>query len=216
VVFGVGSAVADLMFVGEAPGFNEDKQGEPFVGQAGKLLTDLLGSIGLSRQQVYIANVVKCRPPGNRDPLPEEIEACSPHLLEQIRVIRPQVVCTLGRFATRLLARTDASMSSVRGRAKEAEIAGVDVIIFPVFHPAAALYTPANRELLQEDFFKLRQLLARGREALVGTPQGGPSLSGALSVAGQGEVVGGTLGCAEMEKSCREPATLDAEQLKLW
>lgn len=166
VVFGVGSPEARLMFVGEGPGFHEDKQGEPFVGQAGKLLTELLGSIGLTRGDVYIANVVKCRPPENRDPAPAEIEACSPHLMEQIAIIRPQVICTLGRFATKLLAETDLSMTAIHGKAKEKELAGVNTIIFPVFHPAAALYTPANRQVLQDDFAKLRRLLERGLAAL--------------------------------------------------
>ncbi len=162
VVFGVGNPEAELMFVGEGPGFHEDRRGEPFVGQAGKLLTELLGGIGLVRADVYIANVVKCRPPENRDPLPDEIEACSPHLMQQISIIRPKVVCTLGRFATKLLAATDQSMSSIHGRAKERSLAGVDTIIFPVFHPAAALYTPANRQVLEEDFAKLRFLLEHG------------------------------------------------------
>lgn len=173
VVFGVGSAVADLMFVGEGPGFNEDRMGEPFVGQAGKLLTELLGGVGLTRADVYIANVVKCRPPENRDPLPEEIEACSPHLMEQISIIRPRVICTLGRFATRLLADTELSISAIHGKAKQKELAGVDTIIFPVFHPAAALYTPANRQVLVEDFAKLRRLLDRGAEALAAGALGG-------------------------------------------
>jgi len=162
VVFGVGNPEAGLMFVGEGPGFHEDRQGEPFVGQAGKLLTELLGGIGLARTDVYIANVVKCRPPENRDPLPDEIETCSPHLMKQVSIIRPKVICTLGRFATKLLAATDQSMSSVHGRAKERSLAGVDTIIFPVFHPAAALYTPANRQVLEEDFAKLRFLLEHG------------------------------------------------------
>lgn len=171
VVFGAGNPVADLMFVGEGPGFNEDKQGEPFVGQAGKLLNELLADICLSRSQVYIGNVIKCRPPRNRDPLPEEIEICSPHLMEQIRVIRPMVICTLGRFATRVIASTQAPMSAVRGKAKELEVAGVPVIVFPVFHPAAALYTTANRGVLEQDFQKLKVLLARGREALSAGPE---------------------------------------------
>lgn len=166
VVFGAGSPVADLLFVGEGPGFNEDKVGEPFVGQAGKLLTELLAGIGLAREDVYIANVVKCRPPGNRDPLPAEIEACSPKLMEQVRILQPRVVCTLGRFATRLIAQTEAPITSIRGRAKAGEVAGVPVLIFPVFHPAAALYTPANKAVLEDDFQKLRVLLARGQEAL--------------------------------------------------
>jgi uracil-DNA glycosylase family 4 len=168
VVFGVGNPEAQLMFVGEGPGFHEDRLGEPFVGQAGKLLTELLGGIGLARADVYIANVVKCRPPENRDPLPDEIEACSPHLMDQITIIRPRVICTLGRFATKLLADTELSISAIHGKAKAKQLAGVDVIIFPVFHPAAALYTPANRQVLVDDFAKLRRLLDRGTEALAG------------------------------------------------
>jgi len=160
VVFGVGSPIADLMFVGEGPGYHEDRLGEPFVGRAGKLLTELLAGIGLTRGDVYIANVVKCRPPENRDPLPDEIEACSPHLMDQIAVIRPRVVCTLGRFATHLLAGTELSITAVHGRAKDVTLAGVQTVIFPVFHPAAALYTPANRTVLEEDFGKLRKLLS--------------------------------------------------------
>jgi DNA polymerase len=162
VVFGVGSPDAELMFVGEGPGFNEDKQGEPFVGAAGKLLTELLGQIGLTRGDVYIANVVKCRPPDNRDPAPDEIEACGPHLMDQVAVIRPRIICTLGRFATKLLADTELSMTAVHGKAKQREIAGVSLIVFPVFHPAAALYTPSNRQVLEEDFAKLRHLLSHG------------------------------------------------------
>jgi uracil-DNA glycosylase family 4 len=162
VVFGVGDPGAELMFVGEGPGFHEDKQGEPFVGAAGKLLTELLGQIGLARGDVYIANVVKCRPPDNRDPAPDEIEACGPHLLDQIGIIRPRIICTLGRFATKLLAETDLSMTAVHGKAKQRKMAGVDVIVFPVFHPAAALYTPSNRKVLEQDFAKLRHLLSHG------------------------------------------------------
>ncbi len=166
VVFGVGDPEAELMLVGEGPGFHEDRQGEPFVGQAGKLLTELLQGIGLERNQVYIANVVKCRPPENRDPAPDEIEACSPKLMKQIDIIGPRVICTLGRFATRLLADTESSITAIHGRAKERELCGHKVIIFPVFHPAAALYTPANRVVLEEDFAKLKVLLARGADAL--------------------------------------------------
>jgi len=173
------------MFIGEGPGFNEDRQGEPFVGQAGKLLTDLLAGIGLRREDVYIANVVKCRPPDNRDPLPDEIVACSPQLMAQVRVIRPRVICTLGRFATRLIAQTESSMTAVRGRAKVTEVAGVPVLVFPVFHPAAALYTPANRGILQEDFQKLSRLLERGAEALVGgDPAVGTDTGDAVTTSG--------------------------------
>jgi uracil-DNA glycosylase family 4 len=166
VVFGVGDPEAELLFVGEGPGFHEDKQGEPFVGQAGRLLTELLGGIGLTRADVYIANVVKCRPPENRDPAPEEIEACSPHLMKQIAIIRPKIVCTLGRFATKLLGETELSMTAVHGKAKERTLASVHTLIFPVFHPAAALYAPTNKKVLEEDFARLRTLLSRGGEAL--------------------------------------------------
>jgi len=161
LVFGVGSATADLMFVGEAPGFNEDRQGEPFVGQAGRLLTELISEIGLQRSDVYITNVVKCRPPENRDPSPEEIAACSPHLLDQVGLIRPAVICTLGRFAARLLADTELSMTAIHGKAKRTRVAGVETLIFPVFHPAAALYQRTNRQVLEEDFEKLRYLVAQ-------------------------------------------------------
>jgi uracil-DNA glycosylase family 4 len=162
VVFGVGDQDAELMFVGEGPGFHEDKQGEPFVGAAGKLLTELLGRIGLTRADVYIANVVKCRPPDNRDPAPDEIEACSPHLMDQIAIIKPRIICTLGRFATKLLADTELSMTAIHGKAKQRELGGVDLVVFPVFHPAAALYTPSNRAVLEQDFAKLRHLLSHG------------------------------------------------------
>jgi uracil-DNA glycosylase family 4 len=166
VVFGVGDPDAALMFVGEGPGFHEDKQGEPFVGQAGKLLTELLRGIGLERSDVYIANVVKCRPPENRDPAADEIAACSAHLLRQIEIIRPRVICTLGRFATKLLAETGLSITAIHGKAKEVELGGVAVLLFPVFHPAAALYTPSNRKVLEEDFAKLRVLLGMGIDSL--------------------------------------------------
>ena len=214
VVFGVGDPAADLMFIGEGPGFNEDRQGEPFVGQAGKLLTELLAGIGLRREDVYIANVVKCRPPDNRDPLPDEIAACSPQLMAQVRTIRPRVVCTLGRFATRLIAHTEASMTAVRGRAKATEVAGVPVLVFPVFHPAAALYTPANRGTLEEDFQRLRRLLERGSEALVGT--------GADAGVGTGEVVttSGQPDAPEARTSSSSPGAPEGgtrvEQLPLW
>ncbi|MCX8033092.1 MAG: uracil-DNA glycosylase [Thermoleophilia bacterium] len=170
VVFGVGDPQAELMFVGEGPGFHEDRQGEPFVGQAGKLLTELIGSLGLTREQVYIANVVKCRPPENRDPAPDEIEACSPFLFQQIAIVRPRIICTLGRHATKLLADTDLSITAVHGRVKERDIAGVHVLVFPVFHPAAALYTPANRKVLEEDFAKLKILLERRVQVLAAEP----------------------------------------------
>jgi uracil-DNA glycosylase family 4 len=159
VVFGAGNADADLMFVGEAPGFHEDQQGKPFVGRAGKLLDDLLGGIGLSRDQCFIANVLKCRPPGNRDPQPIEIEACRGHLLRQIELIEPRVVCTLGNFATKLLSGRPDGISKVRGVPQVHAIAGRVVFLFPIFHPAAGLRTPAVLQQLEQDFDKLPGLL---------------------------------------------------------
>jgi DNA polymerase len=161
VVVGTGDPDADLMFVGEAPGFHEDKQGVPFVGQAGKLLDTLLGEIGLSRPQVYIANVLKCRPPGNRDPLPDEIAACEGHLFKQVELIRPLVICTLGNFATKLLTGRPHGITRVRGQAQAHRIAGVELSIYPIFHPAAALYTPAMLQTLRDDFSRLPALLAQ-------------------------------------------------------
>jgi uracil-DNA glycosylase family 4 len=160
VVFGVGDPNADLMFVGEAPGFHEDKQGYPFVGQAGKLLDELLGGIGLSREQVYIANVIKCRPPGNRDPQPDEIEACESHLFRQLELIRPKVVATLGNFATKLLSGKPHGITRVHGRPQETTLRGRPVLLYPLYHPAAALYTPAMLRTLEDDFARLPALLA--------------------------------------------------------
>ncbi len=160
VVVGTGHPDADLMFVGEAPGFHEDKQGLPFVGQAGKLLDSLLAEIGLARAQVYIANVLKCRPPGNRDPQPDEIEACETHLFKQVELIQPRVICTLGNFATKLLTGQPYGITRVRGRAQRNRIAGVELQLYPIFHPAAALYTPAMLNTLREDFGRLPGLLA--------------------------------------------------------
>jgi len=160
-VAGDGDPGADLMFVGEAPGYHEDQQGRPFVGQAGKLLDQLLAGIGLTREQVFIANVLKCRPPNNRDPRPEEIAACRPHLWRQIELIRPKVVCTLGNFATKLLTGDQAGITRVHGRPRAVGIAGHRLYLYPIFHPAAALYTPAMLTTLTEDFGRLPELLAR-------------------------------------------------------
>jgi len=171
VVFGVGDPEADLMFVGEAPGFHEDKQGIPFVGQAGRLLETLLEEIGLSREQVYIANVLKCRPPGNRDPLPAEIESCQGYLHDQIQLIRPRVICTLGNFATKLLSGSPLGITRVRGRAQEHTFGAVTVQLFPIYHPAAALYTPAMLKVLESDFARLPELMGRGsRPAALAEP----------------------------------------------
>jgi uracil-DNA glycosylase len=161
VVFGVGDPRADLMFVGEAPGFHEDKQGLPFVGQAGKLLDKLLAGIGLGRSQVYVANVLKCRPPGNRDPAPDEIESCEPHLFRQIELIEPRVVATLGNFATKLLSGKQTGITRVHGVEQETTVGGRQVLLYPLYHPAAALYTPRMLEVLQQDFARLPELLGR-------------------------------------------------------
>ena len=166
VVFGTGSPDADLMFVGEAPGFHEDKQGVPFVGAAGQLLSKLLAGIGLAREDVYIANVLKCRPPGNRDPQPDEIEACEGHLFRQIELIRPKVVATLGNFATKLLSGKPAGITRVHGQEQEVVLGGRSVLLYPLFHPAAALYTPRTLDVLQADFARLPDLLGRPSEPL--------------------------------------------------
>jgi len=168
VVFGVGDPSADLMFVGEAPGFHEDKQGEPFVGQAGKLLDRLLGGIGLERSQVYIANVLMCRPPGNRDPMPDEIEACEGFLFRKISLIQPRVIATLGNFATKLLSGKQLGITRVHGKEQEATIGGMRVLLFPIYHPAAALYTPRMLQVLEEDFRRIPELL--GREVVPAPP----------------------------------------------
>jgi uracil-DNA glycosylase family 4 len=159
VVFGSGSATADLMFVGEAPGFHEDKNGVPFVGAAGKLLSKLLDGIGLSRDEVYIANVLKCRPPGNRDPQPEEIASCEPHLFKQIELIQPKLIATLGNFSTKLLSGKPNGITQVHGREQKVTLGGMDVTLYPIFHPAAALYTPRMLQVLEEDFARIPELL---------------------------------------------------------
>ncbi len=161
VVFGVGNPDADLMFVGEAPGFHEDKQGYPFVGQAGKLLDQLLGGISLLRDDVYIANVIKCRPPGNRDPMPDEIEACESHLFRQVELIKPRLVGTLGNFATKLLSGKQLGITRVHGQEQQVTLGGRGVLLYPLYHPAAALYTPAMLRVLQEDFARIPELLGR-------------------------------------------------------
>jgi uracil-DNA glycosylase len=172
VVFGAGNPRADLMFVGEAPGFHEDKQGIPFVGQAGKLLDKLLGAVGLWRDDVYIANVLKCRPPGNRDPQPDEIESCEPHLFRQIELIEPKVIATLGNFATKLLSGRPLGITRVHGQEQALTIAGRSVVLFPLYHPAAALYTPAMLKVLEADFARLPEILGRGAQpAAVAEPE---------------------------------------------
>ena len=161
VVFGSGNPDSDLMFVGEAPGFHEDKQGVPFVGAAGKLLDQLLADIGLARDDVYVVNVLKCRPPGNRDPLPDEIEACEGHLWRQIELIEPRVVATLGNFATKLLSGKPTGITRVHGQEQKVTLGGRSVLLYPIFHPAAALYTPRMLDVLKSDFARLPELMGR-------------------------------------------------------
>jgi uracil-DNA glycosylase len=162
VVFGAGNADADLMFVGEAPGANEDRLGLPFVGQAGKLLDKLLVEIGLERGDVFVANVLKCRPPDNRDPLPNEISACRDYLHRQIELIEPTVICTLGNFSTKLLRGDTTGITRVHGQDEVREIGSRAVRLYPLYHPAAALYTPSTLELLRADFQRIPSLLELG------------------------------------------------------
>jgi uracil-DNA glycosylase len=179
VVFGVGDPEAGLMLVGEAPGKNEDLQGEPFVGAAGRLLDTLLGEIGISRDEVYIANVLKCRPPGNRDPRTEEIDECKGYLREQIRLISPIVVVTLGNFATKLLLRTDVGITRMRGRRYSWWLGST---LVPTFHPAAALRSGDRvTDQMRADFALVKAILDEGRSTQ-------PDLAAADSL-GDGEPV---------------------------
>ena len=159
VVFGAGNADADLMFVGEAPGASEDEQGLPFVGRAGKLLEQLLGEIGLERADVFIANTLCCRPPGNRDPQPHEIENCSEYLMSKVELIQPKVICTLGNFSTKLLRGEPTGITRLHGQPEVITIGRRAVRLYPLYHPAAALYTPRMLETLREDFSRIPGLL---------------------------------------------------------
>jgi len=176
VVFGVGNPDADLLFIGEAPGLHEDKQGEPFVGAAGQLLTRMLEGIGRTREQVYIANILKCRPPGNRDPLPDEIEACTPWLVETISSIQPALIVTLGNFATKYVLQTQTGITRTRGSVYEWH--GRKVI--PTFHPAAILHGGGEKSRqfgeLQEDFKLIERTLDRSSEPSAEPPPQRPLL----------------------------------------
>ncbi len=189
VVFGAGNADADVMFIGEAPGANEDKLGLPFVGQAGKLLDKLLTEIGLDRADVFIANTVKCRPPNNRDPHPHEIEACNGYLRAQVQLIEPTVICTLGNFSTKLLRGDTTGISRLHGRDEVRVIGPRAVRLLPLYHPAAALYTPSNLETLRADFQRIPDLLALGPPAQPEPePAGEPEPALAEPVAERAEV----------------------------
>lgn len=161
VVFGSGNPAADLMLVGEAPGFHEDQDGLPFAGQASELLGRLLAGIGLRPGDVYLANVLKCRAPQNRDPLESEIAACEPHLFRQIALVSPRIVATLGNFATRLLSGRSFGITRVHGQEHEVALGGTSVLLYPLYHPAAALYTSSLLKALEDDFSRLPDLLGR-------------------------------------------------------
>ena len=210
VVFGAGNADAELMFIGEGPGANEDEQGLPFVGRAGTLLNTLLTEIGLDRSQVFIANTVKCRPPGNRDPHPDEIESCHRFLRAQVQLIEPTVICTLGNFATKLLRDDPTGISRLHGSDEIRTIGDRVIRLLPLLHPAAALYTPSSLQTLREDFARIPELLAMPRPSQAATaapaepePQDDPETG--LSDA---EV--------EVEATPPEPAPADADQLGLF
>jgi len=160
VVFGVGNPTADLMFVGEAPGADEDIQGEPFVGRAGQLLTKIIEAIGLQRSDVYIANVIKCRPPGNRNPEPDEVERCEPFLFRQIDMIKPKVIVALGKFAAQSLLKTNDPITRLRGR----EYRFRSAILMPTFHPAYLLRNPSSKREVWEDMKRVRTLLTQGAD----------------------------------------------------
>jgi len=162
VVFGAGNADADLMFIGEAPGASEDEQGLPFVGRAGQLLNTLLEEIGLSRSEVFIANTLMCRPPGNRDPQPLELDNCHEYLLRKVELIQPNIICSLGNFSTKLLRGDPTGITRLHGQPEVIVLGARAVRLYPIYHPAAALYTPRMLDTLREDFQRLPELLALG------------------------------------------------------
>ncbi len=170
LVFGVGNPNADVLVVGEAPGAQEDLQGEPFVGRAGKLLNEMLGYAGLRREDIYIANVLKCRPPDNRNPQAPEIQACSYFLREQTRTINPRFIVTLGNFAMKFILKTDKGITKMRGQVHQAG----RFLVFPVYHPAYVLRNGSQRSVLQADFEELGRLLKEAREAAPAEAAGTP------------------------------------------
>ena len=155
IVFGVGNPDADLVFVGEAPGRDEDIQGEPFVGKAGQLLTKIISAMGLTRDKVYICNVIKCRPPDNRDPLPSEIQMCEPFLKEQLNIIKPRAICTLGSFASQTLLKSEVRISRLRGQLRDYN----GVPLMPTYHPSYLLRNPQAKREVWEDIKKVMELL---------------------------------------------------------
>jgi uracil-DNA glycosylase len=176
VVFGSGNADAELMFIGEAPGAHEDRMGLPFVGQAGKLLDKLLGEIGMERGDVFVCNVLRCRPPDNRDPHPKEIEACQEYLFRTVDLTEPTVVCTLGNFSTKLLRADSTGISRLHGREEVRVMGSRAVRLYPLYHPAAALYTPSMQETLRIDFHRIPEILAIGPPEQPEAPDSLPEL----------------------------------------
>jgi len=162
IVFGVGNPHAEVMLIGEAPGRQEDLGAEPFIGAAGKYLNELLALAGLERKDVYIANILKCRPPNNADPLPHQIESCTPFLREQVRAVKPLILVTLGRFSSQFILKTDTGISNLRGKV---HITG-RYSVLPIYHPAAAIYDQAKRPLLEHDFALLKLLIEKRHEEL--------------------------------------------------
>lgn len=216
VVFGSGNADADLMFVGEAPGANEDQQGLPFVGQAGKLLEKLLAEIGLERGDVFIANTLKCRPPGNRDPYPHELEACRHYLESQLELIAPTMICTLGNFATKLLRGDPTGISKIHGQPEVRTIGPRTVRLYPLYHPAAALYTPSTLEMLRGDFLRIPEILALGPPQQPQPPEAQPEPAAPEPVLGAAPAASEL---SELPELVEPPGTVeppDAEQLGLF
>ena len=162
IVFGEGNEKATLMLIGEGPGYDEDVQGRPFVGKAGQLLTKILQSINLPREEVYIANIIKCRPPQNRNPEPDEIQSCNPFLMKQIRVIQPKIICALGTFSAQTLLKTDTKITALRGKFFDLE--GIKVI--PTYHPAFLLRNPERKREVWEDMKKIVELISSGDRAI--------------------------------------------------
>jgi uracil-DNA glycosylase family 4 len=174
VVFGEGNPDAELVLVGESPGFHEDRDGRPFAGRGRELLDRLLASVGLSLDEAYLATVLKCRPPGNRDPLPEETAACEPYLFRQLELVEPTVVATLGSFATTLLSGRALGITRVHGEEQAVTLGGRTVMLLPLYHPAAALYTPSMLEVLGRDVARLPALLSQGNDFCGESPQRRP------------------------------------------
>lgn len=211
VVLGSGDPNAAVMFVGEAPGYHEDRLGVPFVGQAGKLLDRLLEGIGMTRDDVFVANVLKCRPPENRDPLPAEVAACQDHLFRQVAIIRPKLICTLGNFSTKLLSGRPDGISRVHGCELEVMLGQTPTLLYPLYHPAAALYMPAMRSVLEEDFARIPGLIAAAGVPGVGAHDAPAPASGDARESGSVSDVAATA-AAEGARGKPDPA----EQLGLF